>query len=86
MAGVDPALLAGCQQFEAVIVRPLLEQLQFGRVAPLDERDGDDASDGNGAADLMRSLFVDALSLAFARAGGLGLGRELARALSNIRS
>jgi hypothetical protein len=82
MAALDPALFAGCQQFEAVLLRPLLDQLHFGRVAPLDPRDADDVDDRGGAADLMSSLFGDALSLALVHAGGFGLARELARALS----
>jgi Rod binding domain-containing protein len=84
MAGVDPALLAGCQQFEAVMLRPLLEQLRFGRGAT-DAQSADAGSDDSGAADLVRSMFVDALSLALVRAGGFGLAREFARALSDRR-
>jgi Rod binding domain-containing protein len=82
MAAVDPALLAGCQQFEAVLLRPLFDQLHLGRLAPLAAHDTREPDDPSGATDLMSSLFADALSLAMVRAGGLGLASELARALS----
>jgi hypothetical protein len=82
MAVVDPALVAGCQQFEAVLLRPLFDQLHLGRLAPLGAHDAGEPDDPSGAGDLMSSLFTDALSLALVRAGGLGLANELARALS----
>jgi len=81
MSGTDPALLAGCQQFEAVMLRPLLERLHLASVTPLAAGDQAD-TDGHAAADLMGSLFADALSLALVRAGGFGLARALVHALS----
>jgi Rod binding domain-containing protein len=85
MAAFDPALLAGCQQFEAVVLRPLFDGLHLGRVMPLDAGDGADSDDRSGAGDLMSSLFTEALSLALVRAGGVGLASELVRALRATR-
>jgi Rod binding domain-containing protein len=85
MAVVDPAVLAGCQQFEAVLVRPLLDQLHLGRTATLDSGDASGQDDNTGAADLVGSLFADALAVALVRAGGLGLARDLAQALAERR-
>jgi Rod binding domain-containing protein len=85
----DPALLAGCQQFEAVMLRPLLEQLNFGRDTSLandvDDSEETSSSESGAAADLMHSMFVDVFALALARAGGVGLASELAAALSTPR-
>ena len=90
MAAVDPALLAGCQQFEAVMLRPLFEQLHFGQTSAAGIGDTDSANDeragGSGAAnDLIHSMFVDVLALALARAGGFGLATRLAGELDRIR-
>jgi hypothetical protein len=85
VSAADPALLGECQQFEAFLLRPLLDHLHFGRVALLGSRDADDAVAHSSADDLMGSLFADALSLALVRADGLGVARELARALSGLK-
>ena len=91
MAPADLALLAGCQQFEAVMLRPLFEQLSLGRAS---FSEADDSADGgltqplgigSSANDLMHSMFVDVLALALARAGGTGLAHELAAALGRAR-
>jgi len=90
MAAVDPALLAGCQQFEAVMLRPLFEQLRFGQadVAEIDGSGGfcQDFAGGRSATDdLIHSMFADVLALAFARAGGVGLATRLAGDLERTR-
>jgi len=78
---VEPRLLDACRQFEAVMIRPLIESMGLGRMRGWDSDDGD-AGSGTGADGLMYSLFTDALALALARDGGLGLGEELARAFA----
>ena len=93
---MDPQVLAACRQFEAVLLRPLLEPLRFGRVRlpaglggddpqGLDEALDHEASSRGAAGDLMQSMFVEALSLALARAGGIGLARELSAMLAPRR-
>jgi hypothetical protein len=87
---MDPALLAGCQQFEAVMLRPLFEQLRFGQMNASEisgsGRSGDDFVDRPGAAnDLIHSMFADVLALAFARAGGVGLATRLAGEIERTR-
>jgi len=80
---MQPGMREACVQFEAVLLHPLLETMRLGRTSHLaSEQDGED--DGAaGSGDIMRSLFTDAFALALARAGGFGLGRELARVITN---
>lgn len=79
---MQPRMREACMQFEAVLLHPLLETMRLGRTSRLTaEQDGED--DGAaGSGDIMQSLFTDAFALALARAGGLGLGSELARVVS----
>jgi len=90
MAAVDPALLSGCQQFEAVMLRPLFEQLHFGQMSAneiggTDSPDDERAGGRSAANDLIHSMFVDVLALALARAGGIGLAARLAGELDRMR-
>lgn len=79
---MQPSMREACAQLEAVLLHPLLETMRLGRTSHLTiEQDGKD--DGAaGSSDIMQAMFTDAFALALARAGGLGLGRELARAVA----
>jgi Rod binding domain-containing protein len=86
LIAVQPGLREACVQFEAVMLHPLLETMRLGRTSHLTtEQDGED--DGAaGSGDVMQAVFTDAFALALARAGGLGLGRELARVVTSHRT
>ena len=79
---LSPQMLEVCGQFEQVLITALLPQSMF--MAPtLDAPNGDDSSQkasGNNA------LFGQALATAIERAGGLGVGRELAALLTEDKS
>ncbi len=83
---MQPDVRDACIQFEAIMLHPLLETMRLGRTSHVTtEQDGED--DGAaGSNDIVQSMFTDALALALARAGGLGLGRELARVVSPRRT
>jgi hypothetical protein len=81
---MDPQLLEACRQFEAVMIRPLIDSMGLGRMHGLDAGSDADGGDGGGADELLHSLFTDALALALARDGGLGIGRELAQSLARL--
>jgi len=78
---MEPALARACQDFEAIVLRPMFAALKPAAMpaSPDEKTDDDDAGD---ATRMVESLFADALAMAFARAGGLGLARELSRALA----
>jgi Rod binding domain-containing protein len=86
MITMQPSVREACVQFEAVMLHPLFEAMRLGRTTHLTtEQDGED--DGAaGSGDIMQSVFADAFALALARAGGLGLGRELARVVAPSRT
>jgi len=80
------ALTDACRQFEAVVLRQSLEAAGFGRTARAGGPDSDDAPDeGEPQTGIFQSLVVETLADAVARAGGIGLARELERALTNGR-
>ena len=83
---MQPGMREACAQLEAVLLHPLLETMRLGRISHLTiEQDGED--DGAaGSSDIMQAMFTDAFALALARVGGLGLGRELARAVTPRRT
>ena len=85
---MDARLSSACQDFEAVMLRPLFAQLKLGTAQHIDIQSVDDAepSQDGRSEDVMQSLFVDALSTALARAGGIGLARELIRSLEARRT
>jgi Rod binding domain-containing protein len=79
---MQSGLREACVQFEAVMLHPLLETMRLGRTShSMTEQDGEDDS-AAGSSDIMQAVFTDAFALALARAGGLGLGRELARVVT----
>jgi hypothetical protein len=78
---VDAALVHACQEFEAALLRPLLADAGVGKRASI-SADNTDESDGASQGDVVQSFFVDAMAAALAGAGGIGIGRELARALA----
>lgn len=82
---MDPKLVDACAQFEAVFLHPLLEALKLGRVPHTLAQDDDGEAGAAGSDDLMQSMFTDALALALARQGGIGLGRELTRMFRGLR-
>ena len=75
---MDPSLASACEQFEAMLLRPLLARLGWTR--PSSEASGE--STPAASDDVMGSMFADALAAAFARAGGIGVARELERSLT----
>jgi len=76
---MEPALARACQDFEAIVLRPMFAALKPAALpASADEHADDGAGD---ATSMVESLFADALAMAFARAGGLGIARELSHAL-----
>ncbi len=80
---MDARLFSACQEFEAFMLRPLFSEMRIAH--PLPSADGDGSGDGtvgaNGSDDLLQSLYVETLSTAFARAGGVGFAAELSRSL-----
>ena len=80
---MDVSLTDACRDFEAIVLRPMFAALKPPAL-PAETDEGDSSADtesADGADGTMASLFADALASAFARAGGLGIARELARAL-----
>jgi len=75
---MEPALARACQDFEAIVLRPMFAALKPAALPATADEHADDAGD---AASMVESLFADALAMAFARAGGLGIARELSHAL-----
>lgn len=86
MITVQPGVREACIQFEAVMLQPLLETMRLGRTSHLMTEQGGEDDGATGSNDLMQSMFTDAFALALARAGGLGLGRELARVVTARRT
>jgi hypothetical protein len=80
---MDATLARVCQDFEAVVLRPMFESLAPAArlFAGEDDTGGDDETSVDSASATIGALFSDALAVAFARAGGIGLGRALARSL-----
>ncbi|MBV8281843.1 MAG: hypothetical protein JO347_07240 [Candidatus Eremiobacteraeota bacterium] len=81
---MDARVIDACRQFEAVMLRPLLDTLKLGEIQAvgLDGRQDTDGSAEAPGSGIIQSLFTDAFASAIARAGGLGLADGLARALS----
>lgn len=84
MEGADPRLRLACVEFERTLIRDMLTSAGFGRAgnarfeAP---DDSDDRLDSSFEETTAQSLFVEALSEALERAGGLGFARKLAERL-----
>jgi Rod binding domain-containing protein len=80
---MDARLFSACQEFEAFMLRPLFSAMKIAHPLPSEDADGsgDDAVGARGSDDLLQSLYVETLSTAFARAGGVGFAAELARSL-----
>ena len=62
------------------MLRPLFSGMKFAHAVALDDADSG-SSEPDGSDDIMQSLVVDTFAGAMARAGGLGLARELERSL-----
>jgi Rod binding domain-containing protein len=83
MTRSDPALLDACRQFEAVLLRPLFDNVSVGRLAPAATAEADDGETfgGSGAGTIMQSYFSEMLALALTRSGGVGIATMLASRL-----
>jgi hypothetical protein len=86
---VPDELAQACAQFEALMLKQMLTEAGVGRSAALGLNvgagDDDDAEAGGGpGADLMQSMFVDALAQAVAGADRAGLGHVLETSLRGI--
>ena len=80
---LSPQMLEVCGQFEQVLITALLPQSMF--IAPtLDAPNGGDESSPEASGN--NALFGQALATAIERAGGLGVGRELAALLTEDKS
>ena len=81
---MDARLLDACRQFEAIMLRPMLDSLKLGQTAPLmlEARSDSDESVPEPGGAIVQSLFTDAFALAMVRAGGFGFADEVARAVS----
>ena len=81
------ALAQACRQFEGVVLQQVLESAGFGRIARTGADSGEDDPAGGAEQDgVFQSLVVESLADALARSGGVGLARELERALASARS
>ena len=82
---MDAALIRACQDFEAAVLRPMFASLTpaTSSFATEDGANNGDQTNADGAGGIISSLFADTLATAFARAGGLGIARELARTLAS---
>jgi Rod binding domain-containing protein len=78
-----------CAQFEALMLKQMLidagvgRSASFGRSADSDDDDGGDIGGGAGA-DMMQSMFVDALAQAVAGSDHSGLAHVLETSLRGI--
>ena len=82
---MDATLARACQDFEAVVLRPMFESFKPTALPAAGEDEADSSGEAglDGASRTIGSLFCDALAMAFARAGGIGLARELVRTLGS---
>lgn len=87
------SLDAACAQFEQCIIADMLRSAGIGKSIALPDGDagagaGEDASVSplDAGTDAASQLFVQALSGALERAGGIGLQRALRRALADNRA
>lgn len=84
---MDGRIVAACQEFEGLMLRPLFADLKFGFTLPVSDDDQDNAAaDECAGGAVMQALFSETLARAFARAGGVGLTHTLMRALEAHRS
>lgn len=78
-------LLQTCNEFEGMMLSKLLPHSVELADARCDVDEPDDSLDQNSSGEsgqLMSSLFGEAFAIAIERAGGIGVGRELAATLS----
>ena len=86
---ISSPLLQTCNEFEGMMLSKLVpHSMELADVrGDVDEPDdslGQNPSDGGGQ--LMSSLFSEAFAIAIERAGGIGIGRELAATLSRVHT
>lgn len=85
-------LAQACAQFEALMLKQMLTDAGIGRSpqthdAQFNDGDGPDAGDqtsGGVGADMMQSIFVDALAQAIAGSDHAGLAHELETSLRGV--
>jgi hypothetical protein len=85
-------LAQACAQFEALMLKQMLTDAGVGRTlqtrgAQFNDGDGEGAADqtsGGAGADLMQSVFVDALAQAIAGSDHAGLAHELETSLRGV--
>ena len=82
---ISSSLLQICNEFEGMMLSKLLPppvEFAFVRNDVDGTEDSFSTNSLDGSSQLMGSLFSEAFALAIERAGGVGLGRELATTLS----
>jgi Rod binding domain-containing protein len=82
-------LAQACAQFEALMLKQMLTDAGIGRTVSLShsaDSDADDGGDvsGSAGADMMQSMFVDALAQAVAGSDRAGLAHVLETSLRGI--
>ena len=71
---VDPKLVDGAHQFEAMMLEQILKPLNFGG-----SPDDSGTENEGGAAGTIRGFGTDAVAKAVATGGGFGLARQIVR-------
>lgn len=80
---MSESLQAACGEFEQIIIAQMLRSAGFGRGSDVTSDDGGNVSaDSVAGNDAVQQLFVQALSGALERAGGIGLQRSLYAAMA----
>jgi hypothetical protein len=79
---MSESLDAACGEFEQVILSTMLRTAGVGRVSNVSSNGDDDEAEPHAVSDAFQQLVVQALSGAIERAGGIGLRRALASALT----
>ena len=83
---MSESLDAACARFEQLILAQMLRTAGLGRSSATNETDGDASANASASDDAAQQLFVQALSGALERAGGIGLRRELDAAFGAPRT
>jgi hypothetical protein len=82
---MSESLDAACGRFEQLILAQMLRSAGLGRSTSQEDPDADDSANANAVGDGAQQLFVQALSGALERAGGIGLRRALDASLGAAR-